>query len=96
MPSSTPRQSTPIRRIRWTCAGNGSTSTVRPGFPVFVLEEDGVIAGFATYGNFRPWPAYKYSIEHSIYVHKDFRRRHIATRLMEKLLEAANGLAMRP
>ena len=31
------------------------------------------------------------SIEHSIYVHKDFRRRHIATRLMEKLLEAANG-----
>ena len=61
------------------------------GLPVFVLEEDGVIAGFATYGNFRPWPAYKYSIEHSIYVHKDFRRRHIATRLMEKLLEAANG-----
>ena len=61
------------------------------GLPVFVLEEDGVVAGFATYGNFRPWPAYKYSIEHSIYVHKDFRRRHIATRLMEKLLEAANG-----
>ena len=43
------------------------------GLPVFVLEEDGVVAGFATYGNFRPWPAYKYSIEHSIYVHKDFR-----------------------
>lgn len=60
------------------------------GLPVFVLEEDGVVAGFATYGNFRPWPAYKYSIEHSIYVHKDFRRHHIATRLMEKLLEAAN------
>ena len=35
------------------------------GLPVFVLEEDGVVAGFATYGNFRPWPAYKYSIEHS-------------------------------
>ena len=63
------------------------------GLPVFVLEEDGVIAGFATYGNFRPWPAYKYSIEHSIYVHKDFRRRHIATRLMEKLLEGTSSAA---
>ena len=61
------------------------------GLPIFVLEEDGVVAGFATYGNFRPWPAYKYCIEHSIYVHKGFRRRHIATRLMEKLLETANG-----
>ena len=60
------------------------------GLPVFVLEEGGTVAGFATYGKFRPWPAYKYSIEHSIYVHKEFRRRHIATRLMEKLLEAAN------
>ena len=61
------------------------------GFPVFVLEEDGVVAGFAAYGPFRPWPAYKYSIEHSIYVHREFRRRHIATRLMEKLLETAEA-----
>lgn len=59
------------------------------GLPVFVAEEDGAVAGFATYGPFRPWPAYKYSVEHSIYVHKGFRRRHIATRLMEKLLETA-------
>lgn len=61
------------------------------GCPVFVAEEAGAVAGFATYGQFRPWPAYKYSLEHSIYVHKDFRRRHIATSLMTKLLETASA-----
>ncbi len=61
------------------------------GVPVLVWEEQGTVAGFATYGQFRPWPAYKYSLEHSIYVHPDFQRRHIASRLMESLLEAANA-----
>ncbi len=61
------------------------------GFPVLVEEEAGAVAGFATYGQFRPWPAYKYSLEHSIYVHPDFRRRHIATRLMQALLDSANA-----
>lgn len=59
------------------------------GLPVFVLEEDGVVAGFAAYGPFRPWPAYKYSVEHSVYVHPGFRRRRVAARLMEKLLATA-------
>ncbi len=59
------------------------------GWPVFVWEENGCIAGFAAYGSFRDWPAYKYTIEHSIYVHPDYRRRGIARKLMEKLLAAA-------
>ena len=38
------------------------------GYPVIVYELDHKVVGFATFGPFRPWPAYKYSIEHSIYV----------------------------
>ncbi|MDN6570568.1 MAG: N-acetyltransferase family protein, partial [Staphylococcus equorum] len=34
--------------------------------PVIVYEEQGEAIGFATYGSFRDWPAYQYSIEHSI------------------------------
>ncbi len=51
--------------------------------PVYIAEVDGVVAGFASYGPFRPWPAYKYTVEHSIYVSKDFRRQGIAKKLLQ-------------
>ena len=36
------------------------------GFPVIGLESDaGELMGFASYGTFRAWPAYKYTVEHS-------------------------------
>jgi phosphinothricin acetyltransferase len=35
-------------------------------FPVIgTIAEDGQLLGFASYGTFRAWPAYKYSVEHS-------------------------------
>lgn len=44
------------------------------GFPVIGVEhDDGTLMGFASYGTFRAWPAFKYSVEHSIYVHRDHR-----------------------
>lgn len=61
------------------------------GLPVWVYEENGIIAGFATFGPFRPYPAYKYTIEHSVYVHKDHRGKHIATVLMQELMRFANA-----
>src|ERR1700744_3316285 len=57
------------------------------GLPLFVAEIEGRVAGFASYGPFRPWPAYKYSVEHSVYVHKDFRRRGIAKALLGTLID---------
>ena len=61
-------------------------------FPVIGAEDDaGGLRGFATYGTFRAWPAYKYSVEHSIYVHKDHRRRGVALALMERLIDLAKA-----
>jgi L-amino acid N-acyltransferase len=65
------------------------------GLPVFVAEIEGRIAGFASYGPFRPWPAYKYSVEHSIYVHKDFRRQGVAKKLLRVLIDKAEASGMR-
>ncbi len=66
------------------------------GFPVLVFEENNRVVAFATYGSFRDWPAYKYTIEHSVYVHREFRQKHIGSKLLQKLLQLAdaNGYAI--
>jgi L-amino acid N-acyltransferase len=61
-------------------------------FPVVGVESDqGELLGFASYGSFRAWPAYKYTVEHAIYVHKDHRRHGIARVLMRELVERARS-----
>jgi len=59
-------------------------------FPVIGVEdESGILLGFSSYGSFRAWPAYKYSIEHSVYVDARFRGQGLGRRLMLALIEAA-------
>jgi len=41
-------------------------------WPVIGIEDgQGMLLGFASYGSFRPWAAYKYSVEHAVYVHSE-------------------------
>jgi L-amino acid N-acyltransferase YncA len=63
---------------------------VRDGFPVLVFEENNHVIGFATFGPSRVRPAYRYTVEHSVYVHKDHRRKGVGTRLMMDLIKIAN------
>jgi len=59
-------------------------------YPVIGVEDEaGALMGFATYGLFRERPAYKYCVEHSVYVHKDHRRKGLGRVLMERLIVAA-------
>jgi phosphinothricin acetyltransferase len=60
------------------------------GFPVIGCETDrGELSGFATYDTFRNWPAYRFTVETSVYVHRDFRRQGIGTRVMQELVQLA-------
>ncbi|MFM1903054.1 MAG: hypothetical protein RLZZ440_954 [Planctomycetota bacterium] len=62
----------------------------RDHIPVLGIEwEPGVLAGFATWGPFRPRPAYKYSAEHSVYVAERFRGEGIGRQLMQAIVEEA-------
>ncbi len=59
-------------------------------YPVIGLESDGgELLGFASYGVFRAWPAYKYSVEHSVYVAAAHRGEGLGLRLMQELIAAA-------
>lgn len=62
----------------------------RDGIPVLGIEwEPGVLAGFATWGTFRPRAAYKYAAEHSVYVDERFRGEGVGRQLMQAVIAAA-------
>jgi phosphinothricin acetyltransferase len=58
-------------------------------FPIYVAEYENEILGFSSYGPFRTWPAYQYTVENSIYVAKSHRGRGISKLLMKPLIEQA-------
>ncbi|MDH6594804.1 L-amino acid N-acyltransferase YncA [Variovorax sp. TBS-050B] len=60
------------------------------GFPVVGAEdEDGRLLGFASYGTFRAFPAYKYTVEHSVYVEAGHRGAGLGRTLMEAIIAEA-------
>ena len=62
----------------------------RGQYPVIgVVSDQDRLLGFATYGPFRNWPAYKYTIEHSLYVDRDYRGQGLGRMLLVELIAAA-------
>jgi L-amino acid N-acyltransferase YncA len=62
---------------------------VAQGYPVLVaLDATGVI-GFASFGDFRTWPGYKFTVEHTVHVRADRRGQSVGTALMTPLLDRA-------
>jgi len=61
--------------------------------PVFIAEENEVV-GFSTFGQFRNWQAYKYSVENSVYVKADQRGKGIGKLLLKPLIDAAKELEL--
>ena len=65
------------------------------GEPLFVYVEGDIVCGYATYGSFRPYPAYLYTIEHSVYVHNDHQQKGVAKQLMHDLIAHARTAGMK-
>jgi L-amino acid N-acyltransferase len=69
---------------------NWFTTKTANRFPVIgAVNDDGALMGFASWGTFRAFPANKYSVEHSVYVHKDHRGQGVSTALMHALIARA-------
>ena len=73
---------------------NWFSEKTKSGFPVFVAETDGIVAGFSSIGPFRNWAAYKYSVENSVYVSAAYRGKGIGRLLLKPLISAAEGMNM--
>ena len=57
--------------------------------PVIVVEENGRVIGFGTFGIFRPWAGYQYSVEHSIYIEKNSRGKGTGEKILNELIHLA-------
>jgi len=55
-------------------------------FPYIVAEADGRLAGYAYASYFRPRPAYRFTVENSVYVAPDMHRRGIGKILLDRLI----------
>jgi L-amino acid N-acyltransferase YncA len=56
------------------------------GFPYLVAELDGSIAGYAYVSSYRPRPAYRFTVENSVYLRPAIHRRGIGRQLLERLI----------
>ena len=70
-------------RMRWWKA------RVEQGYPVLVARAEGGVAGFATFGDFRPWPGYRFTVEGTIHIASTARRNGVGGALMDALLDRA-------
>jgi L-amino acid N-acyltransferase YncA len=57
------------------------------GYPYIVAEIGGAIAGYAYAGSYRPRPAYRFSVEDSIYIDPKAQRRGVGRLLLQHLIE---------
>ena len=64
-------------------------------FPYIVAEIDGALVGYAYAGPYRARPAYRFSVENSIYVAPEMHRRGIGRVLLKALIDASTERGFR-
>ena len=64
---------------------------INKGFPVFVAECDGKLVGFGMYSEFRFREAYKFTVEHSVYVSPNEMGKGIGKMIMAQLIIQAKA-----
>jgi len=62
------------------------------GFPMLVARDSSGVTGFGTFGEFRSWPGYRHSVEHSVHVRTDCRGQGVGRALVTALLREATKM----
>ncbi|MFK3942813.1 GNAT family N-acetyltransferase [Pseudomonas monteilii] len=61
------------------------------GYPILVAVDDSGVLGYASFGDWRPFEGFRYTVEHSVYVRGDQRGKGLGPVLMEALIERARA-----
>jgi L-amino acid N-acyltransferase len=61
-------------------------------YPVLVAVDRTEVIGFISFGDFRAWPCYLYSVEHSVHVRADHRGQGIGRALLDAIVPRAAAL----
>src|ERR1700686_3845933 len=62
---------------------------IASGFPLVVARDASGITGFGSFGEFRAWPCYRHSVEHSVHIRADRRGQGIGRAVVVELLARA-------
>ncbi len=62
---------------------------INKNFPVIVAELNGEVVGFGMYSEFRFREAYKFTVEHSVYVNQNYHGKGIGKILLQELIRLA-------
>lgn len=62
------------------------------GYPVLVARDAHGVCGFSTFADFRPWPGYRFTVEHTVHVRADGRSHGTGTALVQALFPRAAAL----
>jgi phosphinothricin acetyltransferase len=65
------------------------------GFPYFVAVLDGRVVGYAYAGPYRPRPAYRFTVENSLYLQPAIHRRGIGRQLLQRLISECAACGFR-
>jgi L-amino acid N-acyltransferase YncA len=65
------------------------------GYPYFVAALEGRVIGYAYAGPYRPRPAYRFTVENSVYLQPDIHRRGIGRQLLQRLIAESEARGYR-
>ena len=65
------------------------------GFPYLVAALEGRVVGYAYAGAYRPRPAYRFTVENSVYLEPAIHRRGIGMQLLRKLIAESEARGYR-
>lgn len=65
---------------------------IEQGFPVIVAAEDSSILGYGSFGEFRSWPGYRFTVEGTVHIREDVRGHGVGKQLLAELIARARAM----